>query len=208
MGQVKVGTVLRMEVPSLLLLLFSSFSSSLLFLPYRSTQLPETSQRSPDPHYICIIYDIPGGWRRHWCRHWCWQYWSACTWPAPPEPGPKPPSPLQAPLPPPNSFDSHGPWTLSRARSRALNMTVRTVIAGQVMHIRTVVKQPWIRDIADGPRGQKVVLQAKVIDKQWQFVLRRCVNCCVFSLCRRGCSSLSAWAMYYSLQTPHSVVLW
>ena len=34
------------------------------------------------------------------------------------------------------------PSALSRTLSRALNMTVTTVIAGQVNHIRTTVEQP------------------------------------------------------------------
>ena len=35
------------------------------------------------------------------------------------------------------------PSTLSRTLSRALNITVTTVIAGQVKHIRTTVEQPY-----------------------------------------------------------------
>jgi len=40
------------------------------------------------------------------------------------------------------------PSALSRALSRALNITVATVIAGQVKPIRTTVEQPGSRGIA------------------------------------------------------------
>ena len=45
------------------------------------------------------------------------------------------------------------PSALSRTLSRALNMTVTTVIAGQVKPIRTTVEQPYVLDLVSMRTG-------------------------------------------------------